>query len=152
EVTTFHGIAGDPGPPSLILIPARDWPLCFRDLTTHLVPDLTVHVLATSEVTGRNATAESMAQVVSQYLAAVHKVQPEGPYYLGGYSFGGVLAFELARELLARGHAVNTIGLLDARRPAFRYPFSLKHQLKKTVRFFQGGIRGFRDISEYAQI
>jgi len=151
DVTTFPGPAAG-NPPSLILIPARDWPLCFRDLSRHLIPELTVYVLPTTDIAGRTATDASLAEVVRQYLTAVEKVQPRGPYYLAGYSFGGVLAFELARELMARGHAVNLIGLLDARRPAFHYPFSWKHLMRKAVRFFQGGIRSFRDLPEYVQI
>jgi thioesterase domain-containing protein len=52
-------------------------------------------------------------------LAAVHverirTVQPDGPYLLAGWSFGGVLAFEVARQLVAEGSAVEFVGMLDA--------------------------------------
>ena len=46
---------------------------------------------------------ESIAEMASQYIADLRRVCPHGPYSLGGYCFGGVLAFEMARQLEAEG-------------------------------------------------
>jgi thioesterase domain-containing protein/uncharacterized protein YbdZ (MbtH family) len=53
--------------------------------------------------------------MAAQYLAEVRAVQPEGPYYLGGYSFGGTVAFEMARQLHKQGHKVGLLAILDQR-------------------------------------
>ena len=52
------------------------------------------------------------------YIEALRTVQAEGPYLLGGWSMGGVVAFEMAQQLLAQGQRVALLALLDARIPA----------------------------------
>jgi amino acid adenylation domain-containing protein len=51
------------------------------------------------------------------YLEAVQSVQSHGPYLLGGWSMGGLVAFEMAQQLLAQGQRVALLALLDARLP-----------------------------------
>ncbi len=46
-------------------------------------------------------------------IKEIQQAQPRGPYYLIGFSFGGVIAYEMASQLLANGHPVNFVGLLD---------------------------------------
>ncbi|NHZ81424.1 SDR family NAD(P)-dependent oxidoreductase [Massilia sp. CCM 8695] len=60
------------------------------------------------------ATLEAMA---SAYLAEVRRIQPRGPYILGGYSFGGAVAFEMGRQLVQAGEQVRALILLDAFAP-----------------------------------
>ena len=52
------------------------------------------------------------------YIDAIRVVQPEGPYLLGGWSMGGVVAFEMAQHLHAQGQKIGLLALLDARIPA----------------------------------
>lgn len=59
-------------------------------------------------------TLEAMA---ASYLAEVRSVQPHGPYILGGYSFGGSVAFEMGRQLLQAEEQVQALILLDAFAP-----------------------------------
>ena len=47
------------------------------------------------------------------YLAELRTVQPHGPYLLGGFSGGGITAYEMARQLLAEGESVPLIVMLD---------------------------------------
>jgi acyl-CoA synthetase (AMP-forming)/AMP-acid ligase II/thioesterase domain-containing protein/acyl carrier protein len=47
------------------------------------------------------------------YVSEIKKVQPAGPYYLGGYSFGGRVAYVMAQKLRASGEAVAFVGLID---------------------------------------
>jgi thioesterase domain-containing protein len=55
--------------------------------------------------------------MAAQYVREVRELQPEGPYRLVGYCFGGTVAFEMARQLQAGGHAVALLALLDAAAP-----------------------------------
>jgi aryl carrier-like protein len=59
-------------------------------------------------------TVEEMAR---EYADVVRETQPKGPYCLAGLSFGGVLAYELARQLRASGEEVRLLGLFDAMVP-----------------------------------
>jgi acyl transferase domain-containing protein/thioesterase domain-containing protein/NAD(P)-dependent dehydrogenase (short-subunit alcohol dehydrogenase family) len=61
-----------------------------------------------------HATIEEMAAC---YLAEVRTVQPNGPYQLGGYSGGGLIAFEMAHQLRAAGEEVSLLALLDTPGP-----------------------------------
>ncbi len=67
---------------------------------------------------GQDLTVEGLAD---QYIAEIRKKQPEGPYRLAGVSFGGVLAYEVARRLQKQGHSVATVGLLDTALPTPRH-------------------------------
>jgi amino acid adenylation domain-containing protein len=51
--------------------------------------------------------------LLAEYFEAIRRVQPQGPYHLAGVSFGGVLAYELARALRAAGETIGTLALLD---------------------------------------
>ncbi|MEW6734992.1 MAG: amino acid adenylation domain-containing protein, partial [Acidobacteriota bacterium] len=55
-------------------------------------------------------TVEEMA---TSYLAAIRNIQPHGPYLLGGWSFGGYVAFEMAQQLQAEGEQVSLLALID---------------------------------------
>src|SRR5439155_490607 len=55
----------------------------------------------------------TVEELADSYLAALRKVQPHGPYALGGWSFGGFVAFEMARRLRASGEEVAQPVLLD---------------------------------------
>ena len=64
----------------------------------------------------RNADTKVEA-LAANYLEAIRAVQPDGPYLLGGWSTGGVIAFEIARQLQARGAEVKLVALLDSVAP-----------------------------------
>lgn len=64
-----------------------------------------------------HGTIETMAE---EYLAAVKATQPNGPYFLCGYSFGGLVAFEMACRLEARGEAAAFVGVLATLPPGHR--------------------------------
>jgi thioesterase domain-containing protein len=56
--------------------------------------------------------------MLSAYLSAIIKQQPRGPYYFIGYSSGGIIAYELAQRLSARGEAIKFVVLLDSILPS----------------------------------
>lgn len=59
----------------------------------------------------RHTTVEAMA---AHYVQEICSFQPTGPYYLGGYSMGGLIAFEVAQQLYRHGHRVALLALLDS--------------------------------------
>jgi amino acid adenylation domain-containing protein len=64
------------------------------------------------------ATIEEMA---AHYVADLRAFQPKGPYYLGGYCFGGVVAFEMAQQLMAQGQEVAMLALINCGPPNSSY-------------------------------
>jgi thioesterase domain-containing protein len=58
-------------------------------------------------------------QIASTHAADIRGVQPHGPYFLFGYWFGGVLAFEVARELIAQGERVGLVTMANCPAPGF---------------------------------
>jgi aspartate racemase len=62
----------------------------------------------------------TVEDIAASYIRELREVQPEGPYYLGGFCFGGVVAFEMARQLHMQGQHVALLALLDTIRPGYR--------------------------------
>jgi amino acid adenylation domain-containing protein len=60
----------------------------------------------------------SMRTMVQRYLVEIRRIQPQGPYWLAGWSFGGHVAFEMAVSLESAGDRVGFLGLLDTRAPS----------------------------------
>jgi thioesterase domain-containing protein len=58
-----------------------------------------------------------MEELAARHVAALRAAQPEGPYHLAGWSFGGVIAFEMARQLRSAGAEVAPLVLVDSRAP-----------------------------------
>jgi len=67
-----------------------------------------------------------------EYLALIRKRQTRGPYYLGGYSFGGTVAYEMARLLHAEGEEMAFLALFDTLNPAATFPkFTLAGRVQR---------------------
>ena len=81
----------------------------YRLLTQYLGDDQPVFALKAQG--DRHATLEKMA---ASYIDGIRTVQRRGPYRLGGYCFGAVVAFEIARQLQAAGEEIEFLGLIDA--------------------------------------
>ncbi len=86
-----------------------------------------------------HATVEAMA---AEYLKEVKARQPNGPYHLCGYSFGGLVAFEMARRLRESGDEVGLVGLFDTTMSPLRWPLRswLSIVRRRTAQFAAGAI------------
>jgi amino acid adenylation domain-containing protein len=62
-------------------------------------------------------SAGSVQELAAYHLRMIIRVQPHGPYRIAGYSFGGLVAYEIAKQLLAEDQAVEFVGLLDTYAP-----------------------------------
>ena len=71
---------------------------------------------------GKEPPHINVEAMAAEYLQEVKARQPEGPYYLCGYSFGGLVAFEMARRLWESGDEVGLVGLFDTMMSPFRWP------------------------------
>jgi thioesterase domain-containing protein len=89
---------------------------CYRALAARMNADQPVYALQSAHFAGGQGdpTIEAMARA---YIADMKRVQPHGPYRLGGWSMGGVIAWEMARQLEASGESTDRLVLIDAHAP-----------------------------------
>ncbi|MCZ0986406.1 alpha/beta fold hydrolase [Streptomyces diastatochromogenes] len=88
------------------------WP--YLGFARHIDPSWPLYGIQARGFDGTTPPADSIEEMVDDYLAQVLEVQPSGPYHLLGWSFGGTLAHAMAAELQRRGHEVALLALLDA--------------------------------------
>lgn len=117
---------GDPAQPALFCLNGS---VQYRELATTIdIPNRVAAVTLREEEAIISDSAQSEAfsaisdfsRVTEKYLQAIIKFQPRGPYFLTGASFGGLIAFEVARCLLKKGEKVALIGLYDTWIPGYR--------------------------------
>lgn len=89
-----------------------------RDLARLLKTDRTIYGLRPPPLDGKHLIPETIEAVAAGYIQAIRQKQAYGPYMLAGYSFGGFVAFEMARQLAASGESVRFLGIIDASKPA----------------------------------
>lgn len=94
-----HGIGGE----ILRLVP----------LAQHLGPDQPFYALRALGTDGVREPLTRIEDMAAHYLAEILAVQPQGPFLLTGMSFGSLVAFEMAQQLVARGHRVGLLAILD---------------------------------------
>jgi aspartate racemase len=91
----------------------------YRSLATLMPPKIPLHAIESLEL-GNSGPIESSSieETAAGYIRSLRVVQPHGPYRLAGYSFGGVVAHEMALQLTRDGQAVEFVGLFDTHNPA----------------------------------
>ncbi|MEM7518082.1 MAG: thioesterase domain-containing protein, partial [Planctomycetota bacterium] len=92
-------------------------------------------------VDGKSTPHESFEEMAASYLAEMRLVQPEGPYYLGGFSGGGIVAYEIARQLRAGGEKVGCLVLLDTWLPQEKLLSYEDRRSMHKQRFEQQGLK-----------
>lgn len=92
----------------------------YANLAKHLAPDQPVYGIESRGLRGLEEFSR-VEEMAGHYIQELRRVQPEGPYYLGGYCFGGIVAYEMARQLRALDQEVAFLGLIDAAAPNGSY-------------------------------
>jgi thioesterase domain-containing protein/acyl carrier protein len=86
-------------------------------LARHLGSDQPFYGLQAWGLDGQSNPCTKVEQMAAQYIEAIQALQPNGPYLLGGHSYGGLVAFEMARQLLHQGQKVALLAILDTPAP-----------------------------------
>jgi len=93
--------------------------LFYRNLATLMPPELPFHAIESLELGNSGKIAEtSIEDTAAAYIKNMRSIQPQGPYRLAGYSFGGVVAHEMACRLTEQGETVEFLGLFDTYNPS----------------------------------
>ena len=104
----------------------------FRDLAHHMGADQRVYGIQARRLYDDHPREMTVEAIAADYVQAVKRVQPEGPYAFAGLSFGGVVAFEMARQMSQSGGQMALLALLDASALGShkRLPRASRHRLR----------------------
>ncbi|MFF2775410.1 amino acid adenylation domain-containing protein [Streptomyces sp. NPDC058052] len=100
-------------PPLFCVHPAAGISWVYAGLLRHLGPERPVYGLQARGLTPPDLPAAGLDAMVKDYLAQLRSVQPEGPYHLLGWSFGGLVAHAMATRLRAEGQEVALLAIMD---------------------------------------
>jgi amino acid adenylation domain-containing protein len=89
----------------------------FHELAKHMVPDQPFLCFQAQGMDGKLPCLDRVEDMAALYLEHLCAAQPAGPYFLGGYSFGGLVALEMARRLLAEQEEISMLMLVDTYLP-----------------------------------
>jgi pyochelin synthetase len=101
-------------PPFFCVHPGGGNVLCYLQLAQMLNPDQPLFALQAPGVDGIREPLSSVEEMAREYVGAIARVQARGPYFLGGWSVGGVVAFEIAQQLVEAGDTVATVVIMDS--------------------------------------
>ncbi|MFC8125290.1 amino acid adenylation domain-containing protein [Streptomyces sp. NPDC057302] len=87
---------------------------CYSGFITRLGQDTPVYALQARGLNAGEECAADLAEMAADYVAQIRAVRPTGPYRLAGWSFGGLVAHEIATRLQSEGAGVELLALLDS--------------------------------------
>ena len=101
-------------PPLFCVHPGVGLGWLYTRLLRHLDPDRPVYALQARGLRGPDVLPASVSEMAADYLAQIRAVQPNGPYHLLGWSFGGLVAHAMATRMQREGGQVGLLAVLDA--------------------------------------
>ncbi|HEV7669693.1 MAG TPA: non-ribosomal peptide synthetase [Thermoanaerobaculia bacterium] len=114
----WFGREGDATKPALFCIPAVDgYAFVFRPLAAELADQVALAVLQFPGLDGKEAPMSSVEDLAEALIGRMRARQPAGPYFLLGHSYGGLVAYEMTRRLVARGERVSLLAMCDSHTP-----------------------------------
>jgi amino acid adenylation domain-containing protein len=129
-------------PPLFMLHPLGGEVLCYRHLAKYLGLEQPIYGLQPQGLDGKLPPLLRVEDIASQYLQEIRTIQPQGPYFLLGYSFGGVIAYEIAQQLHHQGQEVAFLAMLDTCRPGYKQRLSFLQRLTIHINhIYQHGLK-----------
>lgn len=105
--------APTPGSPIFWVPPAAGSPLCYLELVRNLDPLLSSWGLQAPGLRPGESPLSRVPELAAHFIEGMRAVSPQGPYRIAGWSFGAVVAWEMARQLAESGTQVELLALLD---------------------------------------
>lgn len=131
--------------------------LLYKQLAPFLSEDQPLYGIQALGLDGDIAHLDSIESIAARYLSEVLEQNPEGPYVLIGYSYSGIVVYEMARQLISMGKEIKMLGILDTNVSDRNVPtaiiprliFKIQRQLKKAV-FISGNLLKYpKDVVKY---
>ena len=92
----------------------------YRDLISHLSKEITIYGIQAQNLDETDEPIESIEEIAFQYIKLIKLVNSKGPYNIGGFSFGGIVAYEMAQQLSKAKELVDKVIMLDS--PHYKNP------------------------------
>ncbi|MFJ8538324.1 amino acid adenylation domain-containing protein [Streptomyces sp. NPDC093591] len=109
---------GEPGSRPLFLFhPFGGTVFCYVEVTRHLPAGRAVLAVEAPGIENVGEAEVSVEGMAARYIDYLREIQPSGPYALGGWCFGGVIAYEVAGQLRAAGEEIELLAAIDSRAP-----------------------------------
>jgi amino acid adenylation domain-containing protein len=108
--------------------------MCYRKLAMHLGSERPFYALQPQGLDGKETPHTRVEDMASRYIRDMQNVQPQGPYFIGGFSFGGIIALEVAQQLQQQGEEVASLIMLDTCRPGYHRRLPLRKRIPIHIR------------------
>jgi amino acid adenylation domain-containing protein len=125
--------------------------MLFKNLAKNLDPDQPVYALQAKGLSGEVEPHDSVEAMAAHYISEIKTINPEGPFALGGFSFGGIIAFEMVKQLSMEGKKVKVLALFDS----YVYPhYYYSNPFKKRIvsEFYNLGQLIFMGLNMFSSI
>jgi thioesterase domain-containing protein/acyl carrier protein len=145
-------------PPLFCMHDSHGHVLGYRRLAQLLGPDRPVYGVQAYDLDKLPRRGMRLEEIACRYVQEIRQVQPSGPYYLCGQCFGGLVAFETARQLSEQGERIALLALIDTRFPykilgqlavrlarAWRWLRESRLSTVETLEFLSDRLYGFRE-------
>jgi acyl-CoA synthetase (AMP-forming)/AMP-acid ligase II/thioesterase domain-containing protein/acyl carrier protein len=109
-------------PPFFMVHPHSGRSIGIGHIAPHLSSAQPYYGFAARGMDGRRLPHRSLQEMAAAYIMEVRAVQPEGPYLLGGFCAGGIVAYEMAQQLTAAGACVAQLVMIDSAHPRYHAP------------------------------
>lgn len=104
-------------PPLFLIHETSGDPLVYLPLVALLPEEIPVYALQALEIHLSKNIPTSLEVLASEHIQSIRTIQPHGPYYFVGWSIGGVIAYEIAKQLTEQDEVVSYLGMIDSYNP-----------------------------------
>ncbi len=132
--------------PLFLIHPVGGNVLCYVELARRLRLGETVYGLQSPALEESGNYHATMEELAAHYVTAIRACQPDGPYRLAGWSFGGIAAFEVAQQLAQHGSRVDLLAIIDSVPPALLGAFNAMDDVE-VVSWLHGRSRNRREVA-----
>jgi len=122
---------GGAKPPFFAIHGAYGGVVIYYNLARHLGPEQPFYGLQPLGLDEKQAPQNRIEDMASEYIRKIRTVQPKGPYFLGGFSLGGKVAFEMAQQLHLSGQKVAMLAMFDTQGSEWLQPLSVRTRLSR---------------------
>ena len=125
--------SGGSKPPLFCAAPVGGNVLSYHDLMTHLDSEIPIYGLQAIGLDGMQTVHRNVNEIAAHYIKEILSVQSEGPFYLSGSSFGGLVAYEMAQQIHDLGKSVALVVMFDAYGPNYPKRLPSTSRLRRKV-------------------
>jgi FkbH-like protein len=127
--------------PLFLIHPGNGDVLLYRNLAQRLQPSTAVYAIKPYSRDGYPIVHTQIPEMAAYYIEQIRTIQPEGPYFLGGFCAGGVIAFEMALQLQQQGIEVPCLTLMNSIEMEERKAWVRAHQTNGRLKLLWWGLK-----------